>query len=59
MLEKADTKYGINYEILEKIKDVKAITSKYDSKELKFCTPNVVVVFSNKGQEFKPFSRDR
>ena len=44
---KAKTFDEVNYEVLEKIKDGRMIASKYDSRELKFKSPNVVVVFSN------------
>ena len=36
------------YRVLEDIKDGAATTSKYDSKVIKFKTPNIVMVFSNK-----------
>ena len=38
---------GVNYELLEKIKNGRTVAAKFDSKELKFKTPNTVVVFSN------------
>ena len=37
----------VNYEVLEKIKDGRILASKFDSMELRFKTPNVVVVYSN------------
>ena len=44
---KANTENGVNYELLEKIKNGRTVASKFDSKELKFKTPNTVVVFRN------------
>ena len=44
---KANTDDGVNYELLEKIKNGRTVAAKFDSKELKFKTPNTVVVFSN------------
>ena len=38
---------GVNYELLEKIKNGRTVAAKFDSKELKIKTPNTVVVFSN------------
>ena len=56
---KANTFDGVNYEVLEKIKDGKLVASKYDSAELRFKTPNVVVVFSNQRPNKSELSRDR
>ena len=44
---KAHSDDDVNYELLEKIKNGRVLASKFDSKELKFHTPNAVVVFSN------------
>ena len=44
---KANTDDGVNYELLEKIKNGRTVAAKFDSKELKIKTPNTVVVFSN------------
>ena len=56
---KAFTFDGVNYELLEKIKNGRVLASKFDSKELKFQTPNIVVVFSNEAPEVKQLSTDR
>ena len=56
---KAFTYDGVNYELLEKIKNGRVLASKFDSKELKFKTPNIVVVFSNEAPEVKQLSTDR
>ena len=56
---KANTFDDVNYEVLEKIKDGKLVASKYDSVELRFKTPNVVVVFSNERPSKYKLSRDR
>ena len=50
---KAQTDDGVNYELLEKIKNGRILASKFDSKELKFHTPNTVVVFSNEKPDVK------
>ena len=47
------------YNVLESIKDGVAISSKYDSKPIRFKTPNVLVVFSNEPPETKQLSKDR
>ena len=47
------------YRVLEDIKDGAATTSKYDSKVIKFKTPNIVMVFSNKQPNQKSLSADR
>ena len=49
----------MNYEVLEKIKDGKLLASKYDSKELRIRTPNVVVVFSNDNPKVGELALDR
>ena len=56
---KAKTFDEVNYEVLEKIKDGRILASKYDSKELKFKTPNVVVVFSTDKPDVKQLALDR
>ena len=56
---KAITENGVNYELLEKIKNGRTVASKFDSKELKFKTPNTVVVFSNEKPDVKELSKDR
>ena len=47
------------YELLEEIKDGHAVSCKYDSKYLRFKTPNTVVVFSNGGPDKDKMSMDR
>ena len=44
---KANNDDGVNYELLEKIKNGRTVAAKFDSKELKIKTPNTVVVFRN------------
>ena len=56
---KANTFDDVNYEVLEKIKDGKLVASKYDSTEIRFKTPNVVVVFSNEKPSVRKLSKDR
>ena len=56
---KAITENGVNYELLEKIKNGRTVASKFDSKELKFKTPNTVVVFSNEKPDVSELSKDR
>ena len=56
---KANTMDEVNYEVLEKIKDGKLLASKYDSKELRIRTPNVVIVFSNDNPKLKQLAVDR
>ena len=56
---KANTDHGVNYELLEKIKNGRIVAAKFDSKELKFNTPNTVVVFSNEKPDVKQLSKDR
>jgi len=53
-----DTEH-VPYSFLEDIKDGKAISSKYDSKELKIVTPNIVIVFSNDAPYTEKLSFDR
>ena len=47
------------YRILEDIKDGQATTSKYDNDNIRFKTPNTVMVFSNKYPKTRNLSRDR
>ena len=47
------------YRILEDIKDGRATTSKYDNDNIRFKTPNTVIVFSNHYSDLKKLSRDR
>ena len=47
------------YRILEDIKDGAATSSKYDSRVIKFKTPNIVMVFSNIRPNTKRLSADR
>ena len=56
---KANTMDDVNYEVLEKIKDGKLLASKYDSKELRIRTPNIVIVFSNGDPKVKELALDR
>ena len=44
---KANTFDGVNYEVLEKIKNGRILASKFDSAELKLHTLNIVIVFLN------------
>ena len=48
-----------SYEVLENIKDGRAIASKYASEIIRFRTPNVVIVFSNADPDMTQLSRDR
>ena len=47
------------YRILEDIKDGQATTSKYDNDNIRFKTPNIVMVFSNRYPIVEKLSRDR
>ena len=47
------------YRILEDIKDGQATTSKYDNDNIRFKTPNTVMVFSNQYPKTQNLSRDR
>ena len=49
----------VPYTLLEDIKDGQASSSKYNSKILKICTPNVLVVFSNYWPLTNKLSNDR
>ena len=50
---------GVNYAVLESIKDGCATSSKYGSRVLNFRTPNTVVVFSNQCPNRANLSADR
>ena len=50
---------AVPYTLLEEIKDGQAISSKYDSKILRFKTPNIVVVFTNEEPTETMMSKDR
>jgi hypothetical protein len=56
---KAKTFDGVNYGVLEKIKNGRILASKFDSVELKLRTPNRVVVFSNYRPDVNQLARDR
>ena len=45
--------------LLENIKDGKAMAGKYTTKKMRFTTPNVIMVFSNKYPDTTEFSEDR
>ena len=47
------------YRILEDLKDGQATTSKYDNDNIRFKTPNTVMVFSNYYPDLKKLSKDR
>ena len=49
----------IPYTLFEDIKDGRAMSTKYDSKEIKFCVPNIVVIFANELPIFEKMSPDR
>ena len=49
----------VNYKLLEDIKDGKALATKYNSKMMRFKTPNVIIVFSNMYPDTREFSQDR
>ena len=55
---KAKTDDGVNYELLEKIKNGKVVASKYDTTELEFHMPNIVVVFSNEKPDLEELVLD-
>ena len=43
----------------DRVKNGRTVAGKFDSKELKFKTPNTVVVFSNEKPYVKELSKDR
>ena len=47
------------YRILEDVKDGQATASKYDNDNIRFKTPNTVMVFSNCFPQLNKLSRDR
>ena len=47
------------YRILEDIKDGQATASKYDNDNIRFKTPNTVLIFSNQYPQTQKLSRDR
>ena len=47
------------YRLLEDIKDGQATTSKYDNDNIRFKTPNIVMIFSNKYPNLKKLTNDR
>ena len=49
----------VPYTLFEDIKDGYAISTKYDSKQLRFNTPNIVIVFSNSKPVVEMVSKDR
>ena len=50
---------GVNYDVLEKIKNGRIVADKYNTAELKFQTPNIVIVFSNEKPDTGKLSKDR
>ena len=56
---KARTEDNMNYELIEQIKNGRTLAGKFDSKELKFHTPNIIVVFSNEMPDVDQLSKDR
>ena len=49
----------IEYPLLEKIKDGRAVAGKFKTKKMRFKTPNVIIVFANKYPENSELSPDR
>ena len=47
------------YDLLEQVKNGRTLAGKFDSKELKFHTPNIIVVFSNEMPDVDQLSKDR
>ena len=43
---KARTEDGMNYKLIEQIKNGRTLAGKFDSNELKFHAPNIIEVFS-------------
>ena len=56
---KADTNKDLNYQVLEQLKDGRIIASKSNSKEIKMCTPNIIIVFSNEKPKLSELALDR
>ena len=49
----------VPYTLFEDIKDGYAISTKYDSKQLRFIVPNIVIIFSNSRPDVGMVSKDR
>ena len=49
----------VPYTLFEDIKDGYAISTKYNSKQLRFNTPNIVIIFSNARPDIQMVSKDR
>ena len=58
-IPKGFDKKDIPYTLFEEIKDGRAISTKYDSKKLRFRVPNTLVIFSNSIPNFMEVSKDR
>ena len=56
---KAKTDEGINYDVLESIKNGWITADKYNSEQFRCHTPNTVVVFSNEKPDIKEAVKDR
>ena len=56
---KGATFEDVNYDVLEKIKNGRIVADKYNTAELKFQTPNIVIVFSNDKPDIGKLSIDR
>ena len=56
---KAKTEEGINYDVLESIKNGWITADKYNSEQFRCHTPNIVVVFSNEKPDIKEAVKDR
>ena len=56
---KGATYENVNYDVLEKIKNGRIVADKYNTAELKFQTPNIVIVFSNEKPDTGKLSKDR
>ena len=48
-----------SFELLEHVKNGRTLAGKFDSKELKFHTPNIIIVFSNEMPDVDQLSKDR
>ena len=56
---KGATDENVNYDVLEKIKNGRIVADKYNTAELKFQTPNIVIVFCNEKPDIGKLSKDR
>ena len=56
---KAKTEDDMNYELIERVKNGRTLAGKFDPKELKFHTPNIIIVFSNEMPDVDQLSKDR